>query len=81
MSRMLAVYKDLYETIKKIVALTKNILYQMNGLFFTKSKFYASTIKKLNYEEIFDNLGGILTTLYIVDLIINENTNFQKYWE
>jgi hypothetical protein len=27
MSRMLSVYKDLYETIKKIVALTKNIIY------------------------------------------------------
>ena len=27
MSRMLAVYRDLFETIKKIVALTKNIIY------------------------------------------------------
>ena len=27
MSRMLAVYKDLFEIIKKIVALTKNIIY------------------------------------------------------
>ena len=33
MSRMLAVYRDLFETLKKIVALTKNIIYQMNGLF------------------------------------------------
>ena len=53
----------------------------MNGLFYTKSKFYSHTFKKLVYEEIFDNLGGILTNLYIVDLIIQENTNFQKYWE
>ena len=70
MSRMLSVYRELFETIKKIIALTKNILYQMNGLFFTKSKFYSYTFKKLVYEEIFDNLGGILTNLYIVDLII-----------
>ena len=27
MSRMLAVYRDLFETFKKIVALTKNIIY------------------------------------------------------
>lgn len=27
MSRMLNVYRELYETVKKIVALTKNILY------------------------------------------------------
>lgn len=74
-------YRDLFETLKKIVALTKNILYQMNGLFQSKNKFYQSFFKKNIYEEIFHNLGSILTTLYIVDLIINENTNFQIYWE
>jgi hypothetical protein len=81
MSRMLSIYRDFYETIKKIVALTKNILYQMNGLFNAKSKIYAASFKKLIYYEIFNNLGTILTTLYIVDLIIIENTNFQNYWE
>ena len=81
MSRMLAVYRDLFETIKKIVALTKNIIYQMNGLFNAKAKLYQSFFKKTIYFEIFDNLGSILSTLYIVDLIIIENTNFQTYWE
>lgn len=73
MSRMLSVYRDLFETIKKIVALTRNIIYQMNGLFNSKSKFYTGFFKKTIYDEIFGNLGSILTTLYIVDLIIIEN--------
>jgi hypothetical protein len=33
------------------------------------------------YFEIFDNFGEILTTLYIVDLIIIENPNFKTFWE
>lgn len=45
----------------------------MNGLFNSKSKLYTSFFKKSVYEEIFNNLGSILTTLYIVDLIIIEN--------
>lgn len=81
MSRMLAVYKDLFETIKRIVALTKNIIYQMNGLFNSKSKLYSGFFKKQIYEEMFNNLGSILTTLYIVDLIIIENSNFEAYWQ
>ena len=81
MSRMLAVYKDFFDTIKKIVSLTKNIIYQMNGLFNAKSKIYLSSFKKITYSEIFNNLGSILTSLYIVDLIIIENTNFKNYWE
>jgi hypothetical protein len=83
MSRMLAVYRDLFETIKKIVALTKNIIYQMNGLFNkARGKIFTELIKKTNvYYEIFDNLGSILANLYTIDLIIMDNSNFKNYWE
>jgi len=53
----------------------------MNGLFNSKYKVYSESFKKICYHEIFDNLGSILSTFYIVDLIIIENTNFQAYWE
>jgi hypothetical protein len=82
MSRMLAVYRDLFETIKKIVALTKNILYQMNGLFKAKTKILTELLKKNNvYFEIFDNLGSLLASLYTIDIIILDNVNFKNYWE
>ena len=81
MSRMLAVYRDMFDIIKKTVALTKNIIYQMNGLFNAKSTLYKELLKnKSVYTEIFDNLGSILSTLYTIDLIILDNTNFQNYW-
>jgi WASH complex subunit 7, N-terminal len=82
MSRMLAVYRDMFEIIKKTVALTKNIIYQMNGIFKSKSAMYESLLKKNNvYLEIFDNLGSILSSLYTIDLIILDNVNFQNYWQ
>lgn len=40
MSRSLHVFNDFLDTIKKIVALTKNILLQMNGLFNAKYSVY-----------------------------------------
>ena len=52
----------------------------MNGLFNSKEKVYSATFKKLIYHEIFDNFGDILTKLYIVDLIIQENSNFETFW-
>ena len=52
----------------------------MDGLFNKNVKVYQSTFKKLIYEEIFDNFGEILTTLYVVDLIIKENPNYQTFW-
>lgn len=81
MSRMLAVYRDMFDLIKKAVAVTKNIIYQMNGLFRGKTKLYTELLKKNNvYLEIFDNLGGILSSLYTIDLIIMDNVNFHNYW-
>ena len=67
--------------VRRIVDLSKNIVYQMNGLFQTKDKMYQNSFKKLVYHVIFDNFGEILTTLYIVYLIIQENTNFVQFWE
>ena len=53
----------------------------MNGLFNSKDRVYNNSFKKMVYHEIFDNFGEILTTLYIVDLIIQENSNFVQFWE
>jgi hypothetical protein len=53
----------------------------MNGLFNSKDVIYKNSFKKMVYHLIFDNLGDLLTTLYIVDLIILENTNFVDFWE
>lgn len=53
----------------------------MNGLFESKYPLYKECFKKQNYYAIFDNLGTILTNLFIVDLIIKDNTSFEHYWK
>ena len=80
-SRTLKVYNQFFDVIRRIVDLSKNIVYQMNGLFNAKDRVYQNSFKKMVYHEIFDNFGEILTTLYIVDLIIQENSNFVTFWE
>ena len=69
-SRTLSVFNQFLDIIRRIVDLSKNIVYQMNGLFNKKEKVYKDTFHKLIYNEIFDNFGDILQKLYIVDLII-----------
>jgi GTPase SAR1 family protein len=53
----------------------------MNGLFDSSYSVFKESFKKINYNEIFDNLGSTLTNLYIVDLIIKDNAQFQDYWK
>lgn len=80
LSRCLPVFSSLLETVRKLTAITKNILFQMNGLFNSKYTVYKESFAKITYFTIFDNLGSMLTNLYIIDLIINENTAFSDYW-
>jgi hypothetical protein len=81
LSRALPVFNEFLQTVRKLIAITKNICLQMNGLFNAKYPVFADSFKKINYYEIFDNLGSMLTNLYTVDLIINENTAFKDYWQ
>jgi len=80
-SRILPVLNDFFECLQKVVFLSKNCLLQMNGLFYDKNPIYKESFKKQNYYSIFDNLGSILTNLYIVDLIIKDNISFEQYWK
>jgi hypothetical protein len=70
LARTLPLFQDLFDTMRRIIAITKNILLQMNGLFNMRYKPYVESFKKINYTEIFDNLGSLLTNLYIIDMII-----------
>lgn len=69
-SRSLPVLNEFYQTLNKVIRLSKNVLLQMNGLFGPGNPIYKESFKKMIYNTIFDNLGNILTNLYIVDLII-----------
>ena len=80
-SRILPVLNAFFDCLQKVVLLSKNCLLQMNGLFFDKYPLYKESFKKQNYYSIFDNLGTILTNLYIVDLIIKDNDSFEHYWK
>ena len=80
-SRILPVLNAFFDCLQKVVLLSKNLMLQMNGLFSEKTALYKDCFKKQNYYAIFDNLGTILTNLYIVDLIIKDNVSFEHYWQ
>lgn len=80
-SRILPVLNAFFDCLQKVVLLSKNLMLQMNGMFQDKAPLYKDCFKKQNYYAIFDNLGTILTNLYIVDLIIKDNVSFEHYWQ
>ena len=63
LSRLLHLLKDLYDLVKKIYQLTKNMLYQLNSVFRKKTYLYENLFKKAVLFEFFDKLGQALVSV------------------
>ncbi len=57
-SRTLKMYNQFFDVIKRLVDLSKNIVYQMNGLFNSKDKVYKNSFKDMVYHQISTVFGG-----------------------
>ena len=68
-SRTLKVFNQFFDVIRRIVDLSKNIVYQMNGLFNDKDKIYQNSFRKIIYHEIFDNFGASSPSIFCVTLV------------
>ena len=79
-SRMMRLFKDIYDLVKMLSPLTKNMLYQINAMLKKKTTMYDKVFKKMNFTHFFDMLGEALTVLVTLDVIVSENKNFVAYW-
>lgn len=79
-SRMMRLFKDIYDLVKMLSPITKNILYQVNAMLKKKTVMYDKVFKRMNFNHLFDTLGEALTVLVTLDVIVTENKNFIAYW-
>lgn len=79
-SRMMTLFKDIYDLVKMLSPITKNMLYQINAMLKKKSVMYDKVFKKMIFTHFFDMLGEALTVLVTLDVIVSENKNFVAYW-
>lgn len=73
-------FKDIFELVKYLSNLMKNMIYQMNAMLKKKHEPYEKIYSKIMFTEFFDKLGEGLTILVTLDLIVHENKNFVPMW-
>lgn len=79
-SRMMTLFKDIYDLVKMLSPITKNMLYQINAMLRKKTVMYDKVFKRIVFTHFFDMLGEALTVLVSLDVIVTENKNFIAYW-
>jgi WASH complex subunit 7 len=77
---MMGIFKDIYDLIKMLSPITKNMLYQVNAMLKKKTVMYDKVFKRMIFNHFFDMLGEALTVLVTLDVIVTENKNFVAYW-
>ena len=80
-SRMMTLFKNIYDLVKMLSPITKNMIYQVNAMCKKGDPMYDKVFKKIIFNHFFDMLGEALTVLVTIDVIVTENKNFKAYWE
>ena len=80
-SRMMQLFKNIYDLVKMLSPITKNMVYQINAMCKKGDPMYDKVFKKVIFNHFFDMLGEALTVLVTIDVIVTENKNFKAYWE
>jgi hypothetical protein len=74
-SKMLIIYKKVYDLVKKLMAYIENLILQLHSIINKKSTYYKTHFKSINLDPIIDLIGKCLRSIYIIDCIVQNNIN------
>lgn len=80
-ARMLAVYRKIYDLVKKLMAYVENLILQLHSILNKKSVVFKTHFKTVNYDPILDLLGEALRAIYVIDCIVQNNALIDEHWE
>ena len=72
-AKMLAVYRKIYDLVKKIMAYIENLILQLHSIINKKCAVFKTHFKTVNYDPILDLIGKALRSIYVIDCIVQNN--------
>lgn len=79
-SRMLGIYKQIYELIKRLMSIIFNLLNQLAAVFNKEDKLFKTTFKHVSIYSALDSLGRALSLIHTIDCLVKENENLRNHW-
>ncbi len=77
---MLAVYRKIYDLVKKLMAYIENLILQLHSIINKKSTVFKTHFKNINYDPIFNLIGRALRSIYVIDCIVQNNAIIDEHW-
>lgn len=79
-SRVMGIYKKIYELVKKLMAYIENLILQLHCMVNKKSGYYKALFRGLDFSAVLDLIGKALAAVYIIDAIVQNNQNITAHW-
>lgn len=73
-------FKDIFDLVKYLINLVKNMIYQLNAMLKKKHEPYEKIYSRIMFTEFFDKIGEGLAILVTLDIIVHENKQFYQMW-
>lgn len=80
-AKMLAVYRKIYDLVKKLMAYIQNLILQLHSIINRKSTVFKTHFKSVSYDPMFDLIGRALRSIYVIDCIVQNNALIDQHWE
>lgn len=78
--RILGVYKQIYDLVKRLTSLIFNLVNQMHAIYDKSNNLYKTVFKNVNLFSPLESLGKALNVVFTLDCLIKENENLRNHW-
>ena len=79
-SRMVGVFKEIYELIKRLVILLHNLINQLHWINNKLDPLYKKFFKENPFNSALDTLGKGISVILTLDALIKENEDLTTHW-
>lgn len=79
-ARMMSVYKQIYDLIRKLMSYVEHTIVQVHCIFNRKEPLFKQLFKSLNLYMPLEIIGKALRLIHLIDTIVNTNNCILEHW-
>jgi hypothetical protein len=80
-SRIMGVYKKVYDLVRKLMAYIENMVLQLHSMINKKNPHWKLLFKYADMGSFIDLIGRALRSVYVIDCIIANNGYIATHWD
>lgn len=78
--RVIGIYKEIYDLVKRLTSLIFNLVNQLHAIHNKTDPLYKTVYKNVHLISPLESLSKALSIIFILDCLVKENENLRNHW-